>query len=401
MTIFSSRKESFLQTDPASHDRSGILYVIASLGLGGTEKQLYLLLKHLDRFRFHLKVVCLAEEGYWIERIRELGIEVTVLRRKKSFDFNRLASLAAILTKFRPKIVHSFQPPANVYAGLATMITRTGRLILSYRSFDPAARQQKALNRLLNRLIYCRADAVVCNSRSLQRDLLERFGNRVAARVIFNGIESPTAPLPSKEVLRQAIGLDPKRPVVGTAGRLVPIKNQRLFIDIASRIIRIRPDVQFMIIGDGPLKASLQKHAEQCGVAHAVTFTGQLPEAWQWFPLLDVFVLTTGNGNGRGEGFPNVLMEAMLNQVPCVASRAGGTSELLPDRKAGYLVDLPDSDAYARHILSLLENSALRCAMGRSAEETIRNKYSVYEMKTQYQNLYHSFSNGSAGGEKI
>jgi glycosyltransferase involved in cell wall biosynthesis len=377
------------------------LYVIDSLDLGGTEKQFYLLLKYLDRSCFHCRIVCLAEGGDWIGRIRNLGIELVVLRRNGSKDVKRLAMLAAIMRRFRPDLVHSFQPPANVYAGLAALTARTGRLIVSYRSFDPAARRQKALNRLLNRLIYCRADVVVCNSRSLQRDLIWRYGNRVSTRVISNGIENLSAYIPTKESLRQAIGLAPEHPVVGTAGRLVPIKNHRLFIDIASKISRIRPDVQFLIIGDGPMKASLQEHAAECGVAHAVTFTGQLPDAQQWLSLFDVFVLTTGNGNGQGEGFPNVLMEAMLNQVPCVASKAGGTIELLPDREAGYLVEAPDSDAYARNILSLLENAALREEMGGRAGEIIMQNYSVYEMKNQYQNLYYSLLNGSVAGEKL
>jgi len=377
------------------------LYVIGSLDLGGTEKQFYLLLKHMGRFRFRSQVVCLAEGGYWIERIRNLGVELVVLRRNGSWDVNRLASLAVIIRRFRPDIVHSFQPPANVYAGLATLITRIGRLIVSCRSYIPPDRLQKPISRLLNRIIYCRADAVVCNCRALQQDLIVRFGNRVAARVIFNGIEGPAVFRPSKEALRQAIGLAPDRPVVGTAGRLVPIKNQRLFIDIVARISRIRPDVQFLIIGDGPLKASLQAYAAKRGVAHAVTFAGQLPDAQQWFSLFDVFVLTTANGDAQGEGCPNVVMEAMMNRIPCVVSKAGGTSELLPDREAGFLVDAPNGNAYARYILSLLENAALREEMGERAGEIIMQKYSVWEMKTQFQNLYYSLLNGSVAEGEI
>jgi len=323
------------------------------------------------------------------------------LQRKGSYDVNRLASLALIIRRFRPDIVHSFQPHANVYAGLATLITRTGRLIVSCRSYLPPERLQKPINRFLNRIIYGRADAVVCNCHALKRDLIKRFGNRVSARVIFNGIEAPESFRLSKEALRQAIGLVPNRPVVGTAGRLVPIKNQRLFIDIIARISRIRPDVQFMIIGDGPLKTSLQAYAVKRQVAHAVTFPGQLPDAQQWFPMFDVFVLTTANGDAQGEGFPNVVMEAMMNRIACVVSKAGGTAELLPDREAGYLIDTPSSDTYARYILSLLENATLREEMGRRAGEIIMQKYSAWKMKTQYQTLYYSLLNDAsvAGGE--
>jgi len=386
-----------------SRNRPRILYVIGSLDLGGTEKQFYLLLKHMDRFRFHSRVVCLAEGGYWIDRIRDLGVDFIILRRKRSRDVNRLASLTAIIRRFRPTIVHSFQPPANVYAGLAILIARTGRLIVSYRSFDPPHRLKNPLYKLLNRIIYCKADAVVCNCRSLQQDLISRFGNRVATRVIFNGIETTAAYPPSKEVLKRAIGLAPDRPVVGTAGRLVPVKNQRLFIDIVARISRIRPDVQFLIIGDGPLKASLQAYAARRDVAHAVTFAGQFHDAQQWFSLFDVFVLTTTNGDsrGKGEGLPNVVMEAMLNRIPCVASGAGGTAELLPNAEVGFLVDPLCADAYACKILSLLEDAALREKMGKKAREIIMQKYSVREMKTQFQNLYHSLLSGSVlRGEK-
>ncbi len=370
-----------------------IMYIIGSLDFGGTERQLYLLLKNVNRSIFKPCVVSLSIGGYWVPLIRQLGIEVIELERHRNYEIKRLLALVSLIKKRMPNILHTFQPPGNVYGWLAGFLTGKGKCIVSCRSFEKNGRAAYSLNRILNRMIYRTADAVVSNSKSLYEDLKIQYGKKINGMVIYNGIEINNAKHDDcnhRTPLKRKLGLPEDALVVGTIGRMIPIKNHRLFLDIAAEILTKTAHVYFLIIGNGPLEGELRSYASRISISERVIFTGFRDDVQQLLDIFDVFLFTSSNLESKGEGLPNAVMEAMSCGVPCIASNAGGTSELFIDGEAGYLVDPHVKEGYVEKTLSLLENRILREKLGRKGAALIQKNYSFNQMVLNFENLYSS-----------
>lgn len=368
-----------------------VLYVIGSLDIGGSEKQLYLLLKYMDRRRFHPLVVSLSEGGHWVKPIEKLGVEVIPLKRHNSFEVKRLISLINIIKSRRPAIVHSYQPPANKYATLAAMLAHAdGKLIISRRGLasDPATNQY--VMRGLDDLVYRSADAVVCNSRSLHQDLKDRFDGKVNTVVIPNGMEAFHAGTPCNgdPSLKARAGFPANALVVGSVGRLVPFKNHPFFLQIAAEVIKRVPQAYFTIIGDGPMLETLQCTAAELHIEDRVVFMGRRENIPELLPVLDLFLFTSIKDQSGGEGFPNAVMEAMMCGLPCVVSSVGGTGELFDDGEAGYMVDAEAKGEFVRKVVKLLRDKGLREKMGKRGREIILGNYSAEVMGKRFEELY-------------
>jgi glycosyltransferase involved in cell wall biosynthesis len=340
-------------------------------------------------------VVSLSPGGYWTRHISQLGIELITLERRRSYEVKRLWSLMSIILSRKPGIIHAYQPPGNTYASLAGLLTNRSKIVVSRRSFDSET-QSNAIKKAVDRKIYRAADAVVCNSRSLYDNLKDRYGEQVKALVIYNGIDATESLHPrDTEEIKRELGLPVHADVVGTVGRLIPIKNHRLFLDIAADVVKKRPETHFVLVGDGPLEDQLQLYAKHLGIADRVIFAGQRDDVASLLTALDVFLFTSSNRESEGEGLPNAVMEAMLSEVPCVASSAGGTKELFRDGEAGYLVSPEEKEKYVQRTLTLLEDKSLRTKMGRTGRSIILERYSVQQMVKRFEDLYDSILSGN------
>ena len=366
-----------------------VMHVINSLDIGGTEKQLYLLLKHLDRQRFRPLVVCLSRGGFWVRPIRNLGIEVIELERRGSYELKRLLTLVNLIRRRKPAVIHTWQSPGNLYGGLAALLMRHNRLVLSRRSID----EHRGMRGVADAVVHRRSSAVVCNSRRLADDLRGRFDGTLNCVVIYNGIESrePLSRASGAET-KASLGLPHNCEVIGTVGRLVAFKNQRLLIDVACRIRRSRPDCYFVLAGDGPLRSELEDYTRVRNVSDRVVFLGfraDIPELLSAFDLF-LFPSVTDAPDGAvfGEGFPNAVMEAMMAGIPCVASTESGAAELFGDGEAGFLIDPTDTDLAAERILTLLDDPDLREMMSARGRAIIQERFSVEPMANRFARLY-------------
>ena len=371
-----------------------VLHVINSLDIGGTEKQLYLLLKHLDHSRFSSTVLALSEGGHWAARIPELGIDLLQLKRRGSFEIKRLWELTRFIRRRGPDIVHTWQPSGNLYGGIAAPIGGCRRLIVSYRSVD----RHSGFRAFVEARVFGRASAVVCNSKALADDLLTR--RRVASPpvVIHNGIELDGGPAGvGREIgegIRAQLGLPTSSKVVGTVGRMVPFKNQRLVVQIATEILRQREDCFFLLIGDGPTRADLEQQARRLSVSERVRFLGKRDDVPALLAACDVFLFPSrhqvGVGGVAGEGFPNAVMEAMQAGLPCIASNKSGADELFSDGEAGYLLGPDDEAGFARKLLRLLRDDRLRITLGSRGRDIIAQRFAVASMAQRMAELYSS-----------
>jgi glycosyltransferase involved in cell wall biosynthesis len=203
----------------------------------------------------------------------------------------------------------------------------------------------------------------------------------------------------SRAQARAALGLTHGELVIGTMGRLVPVKNHASLIE-ATRLMRdqgLKPTV--IIAGEGPLRSDLEAQARAAGLVGAVRFLGHHPDPDVVMAALDVYVLPSNS-----EGLPNTVLEAMATGLPVVATRVGGMDELIQDGVTGFLVPPREPDPLARALGLLLRDEALRRTTGKAARIRTESEFTLSGMIRRYEALYTSGvqelarRNGQGGG---
>jgi len=361
----------------ASAGRTRILYVISGLTRGGAERQLYLLLKHMDRAAFEPAVVSLGGPGPVGEAIRDLGVPVTELPRRGRLEVRRLAALHRIVRAFRPHILQTFMLADTLYGFAAGRLAGVPVLLTSRRT-DRYTEFPRLL-RKLNEVAWRWADAIICPSHRAVSHVPARFAARHV--VIPNGVE----PLPvrrDRAAVRRSLGIAPDAFVVGTVGRLVPAKNHARFVEVAGAVAARRPDAAFLLVGGGQLEADIRAMVRERGLDGRVVMTGERTDVGDLLGAMDVFLLTSDR-----EGLCNAVMEAMLAGVPCVVTDVGGNPELVKDGESG-MVRTPAAPALAEAVLRLASNGSLRRSLGEAGRRRMEAEFGVGATTRATERLY-------------
>jgi glycosyltransferase involved in cell wall biosynthesis len=357
--------------------------VIGQLGIGGAEKQLYYLVRGLDRRRFHPLVVSLSAGGYWANALRDEGVEVIELERKKNVEIARLLRVIGTIRRFRPVIVHTYLSSANSYGRIAAVLCGVPILIASERSyFLPASRFIRFMDSELSRF----TSVIICNTTANVRFLRENHRLHSEIMTIYNGIQALPANGANRDALRGEFGFASGDLVVGTIGNLTPPKNHHFLLRVAQRLLE-RPEfaerLRFIIIGGGVLEKELRALAAELGIASRVTFAGQRENAVEYLRAFDAFIMTS-----HYEGLSNAIMEAMLYELPCVVTDVGGNCELVTEGETGYVVDAGDRTTFADRVATQLADPALRRAMGARGAKRILNEFSLGRMVGETEEKY-------------
>jgi glycosyltransferase involved in cell wall biosynthesis len=292
-----------------------LLCLIGQLGNGGTERQLYLFLKHLDRARIRPLVVVSDEpRGPWRERIEgELGVSVIFLggvsAPLKLWRFWRLVQ------QVRPQVVFSWSFFTNGFR-LATGKTP---FLGSLRQQLDAERRQLSAGRVRLSL---GSPKLVVNSAKLAEELRDAGVSEERIVLIHNIYEPMPRPLPDRLAVRRELGLPPNAVVVAGVGRDSPTKNWPFFLETFAAAKKACPSLHALLVGSGG--PALRSAIQEKGLAAAFTLTGEVPEARRLLPTADIFFLSS-----RAEGLPNVLLEAADAGCAILATDVGGVRDIL------------------------------------------------------------------------
>jgi len=344
-------------------------FVIGQLSVGGAEGQLLELLRSLDR-HFLPTVYCLAPTaGAIAGDLETLGIRVRVIGQRGAA---RALRLARQLKKDEIDLVHSWLFIANGYAAAATRGGKTLPLITSARN----CKVQGRISRLVNRYAFQSSHAIVVNSRDVEAYIVKHYEappDRI--EVIHNGVDT--------ERFHPNRGVPPEGPpLVVNIGRMVQQKNQDLFLDAAAELHRSMPEVRFMIVGDGPLRAHLEQRAAGLGLSSVLSFPGERRDTDEILRRASLFWLTS-----RWEGMPNVVLEAMASGVPVIATDVGGTRELIDDGVEGHIVAPGDRTAIVERARALLQDTSRREDAAGAARRRAET-FSPDEMARRFEDLY-------------
>lgn len=350
-----------------------ILQVITSLNMGGTEKFLLNSLRYLSK-DYNFIVCYLKERGPVADEIEQLAIPVLRVRGVRD--------LANFIRRHPVDIVHTHLYRANIVGRIAAHAAGVPRIISSQRSIDD---WKNPWHVWLDRWTARYAQTIIANSQ-YARDLLT-MREKIPARkitVIYNGVE-PLQEFSDKELagFRKKYDLQDQDILAGCVTRFHQEKGVRFIPAIVQAVIKQKPQVKFILAGDGPEKKQVIAEIDRLKLTEHVRFTGFYPEAARITSLCNVFFLAS-----LEESFPQALLEALASGVPAVCTDVGGVKELITPSETGLLVKAKDPQALAESIIWLLNHPQEAQAMGDKARILIQNNFRLSAKAQQLREIY-------------
>ena len=356
----------------------------------GAEVQLMMLVSSLREMpEFEIFVVLLNEGGLASE-LRRRGISTTVIPESRHTAVSIVKRLVGHFARHEVDILHTHNFKDNIL-GILSTLGRGGcrRVRTVHGRGEPFSGLAAAKMRLYRGVdhIFNRwwVDRLLPVSLDLRSQLAASFG---AQRVmcVHNGIDLDQVRVtrPATD-LRRELNLGGQDFIIGTMGRLVPVKGLETFLK-AALIIRSRKDnVKFLIVGDGPLKETLQALARHYGLERDVLFLGHRDDRYDILAMMDVLVLSS-----LSEGIPMVLLEALALARPVVATRVGGIPEVVEDRVNGRLVRPGREEELADACMALMDDYGLAERFGLAGQQRVRERFSVRSMAEKVADVYRS-----------
>lgn len=374
-----------------------IAHVVENLERGGLERMVIDLALAQRAAGHRVRVACLFAPGALAAELTGEGVEVFACGKRSGADVGAVLRLRRWLQAGwreavgpkSPRIVHSHNATAHYHTALACLALPRHRLINTRHGMgvqDTRSRKEWIYRRSL-----LRTDAVaaVCEA---ARERFAMQGVRPRGRLVAvpNGIRTErfsAADDHHRLRLRTELGLDPRARVIGTVGRLNPVKDQRALLEAFARVFAAtsvaRSDCALVLVGDGPLRAELHGLAEAMGIAAAVHFLGDRGDVRALLPGFDVFALSS-----RSEGYSMALLEACASGLPIVATDVGGNREIVVDGRNGRLVPAADPEALAQALGAMLSASDQAGAFGAAGRAWALAEASVARMAARYEALY-------------
>ncbi len=383
-----------------------VLHIITRFDKGGSAQNTYLSLLGLRKKNYQLSLVSgLSLESEMkheeikakekdIQILESEGIEYIqcpfLLRRINIIkDLKAFFDIWRIIKKYNPIIVHTHSSKAGLIGRLAAKLagapiivhTPHGHVFFGY--FGPFKTKlfiifEKLASRITDKI-------VALTNREKKDHILFKIAEEDKFSVIYSGIELNILKESSseeKQNLKKELGIPENSLIVGTAGRLVPVKGPEFLVKASKYIISKYPDTYFMFTGDGPLEQDLKRKALEMGISDNIIFLGWRDDLVKIISIYDIFVLPSLN-----EGMGRVLVEAMALGKSIVASNVGGIPDLVIHGKNGFLVPPKNPKQLAKYIQVLLEDKDKREKMGLAGKEMAYN-FTSERMVEKIANLY-------------
>lgn len=353
--------------------------VLPSLAGAGMETMVARMTRKLVRRGHDAGITCILAKGLLAAGLEADGLRVSCVPTPGVITNLRPAALATHIARLAPDVlhVHSGAWMKGAMAGLQA--TRPFRVTTAH-GFVAGERR---IDRMLDRAATYLVDRVVAVTEPVRQHLLGMGVDAGKICVVTNGIDTELfSPGPGSGIVRRRCGIGQGTIIVGCVARLETIKNHAMLIDGLALARSAGADCEVVLFGDGALRQELQAQAAARGVRERVHFWGFEARMHELYADIDVFALTS-----HAEGTSISMLEAMSSGVCCVATAVGGNVALLDDG-AGVLVPAGNSDALARALGTLTQDSARRMALGGAARARAVSHFSDDVMIDRYEAIY-------------
>ena len=375
-----------MNSSPSRVARQSLFILHPDMNYGGAERQIVNLTRCLIEIAdIDITLGLYRATGKLLSELDQIPqVEVIDLGRYKSGLIPTIFSIRRLIVSREFSVVHSLLIGPNILLGLVSLFTPIRRLVWGNRvSFF--RKTQFGLKGILAtrmfRLLSHRADAIISNSERGHAELV-KIGVQTRLNVVVpNGIDTDRF-TPSTELrkrFREELEIDDSTVLVGQIGRVVDWKGHEVLLRAAAEILKSAREVRFVIVGDHDCSwgNSLKSLSSKLGVGSKIIWAAGRDDVECVLNGLDVLTMNSLSG----EGFPNIVGEAMATATPVVGSDVGATSELLSD--VGIIVSANDHQALADGSLKFIRSTELRKKFGQRARQRICDNFSVESVGRQ------------------
>ncbi len=365
--------------------------MISSLHPGGGERVVVHLARELRELDVHTDVICLEDEGPLGCELREQGIATHVLGSTKAWDFRAIARLRRLLKSLRPDVINIHDRSSLPYLVAASPLGRwpivyTAHGLLFNAGSEPMWRYRIALRW---------ASAAVAVSREVARRHTELLSWRDDWEIVPNGVPDVPPDPDAAARIRDELGIGPDVFVFLAMGNVREEKGFEDLLDAVERLGKREPDRPFLCLvagnlPDTPYARRIRRQRDERGLGRTVRLLGFRDDGDALRAAADAFVLSS-----RSEGMPMVILEAMMAELPIVATRVGGVPDVL-DPDAGLLVATHSPDELAGSMAEVLAKESLRKRLAGNARQKAVEHFSVRSMADQYRRVYTITLSGKA-----
>lgn len=355
--------------------------IIDQLGVGGRERRLVELLKGVSGLSsVTVRVVVLNDIISFPEVYDIPNVTVIIIKRKIKKDPSLFFKFFNICREFEADVIHSWGSMSSVYAVPAAKLLKI-KFVNAMITNATCTKWGPAWWRA--KFTFPFSDVIVSNS---QAGLKAYKAEKTKSRVIRNGFNSKrNLNLRDARSVKNSFGMA-GRFVVGMVGAFHPRKDYYTFLEAAGKILELREDVTFVTVGSGETLnscKSLIKEKNKSGII----FCGQQSDVESIINVFDIGVLAT-NHLVHEEGISNAIMEYMGLGKPVIATRGGGTSELVRDGSSGIVIKPGSGDMLVEAVTYLLDNPEKAKMMGRKGQDIIQREFGIETMVNSTVELY-------------
>lgn len=327
----------------------------------------------------HLSIV-LLNPGRLETLCREAGIDTYIIDESRHRISTILWKLINICRNIRPDIIHSHRYKENLLAALASLFCGRPKLLTTIHGMSegvektPKGTIKGKINKFLLKRIF---DKIVAVSDDIAGSFTEKDNIPTNKLIrILNGIDVNAKPLARKHPRIETF-------TIGSAGRLFPVKDYPLMVEIARLTCAERANARFVLAGEGPEKDAILQKIKAHGLENRFTLLGHVDNMQSFYAGLDIYINTSMH-----EGIPMTVLEAMARRIPVVAFAVGGLKEIVSHGHDGYLVVRRDAQEFSRYLIELMDDYDRLNQFGENAGNTVQIRFSNTQMAEGYCSIY-------------
>jgi glycosyltransferase involved in cell wall biosynthesis len=366
-----------------------VTHVVLSLDCGGLERIVLALVREGQRIGQQVAVLCLERPGELATQVESLGATLHCIHKRPGLQWRTVHRLKNALRELHPDVVHCHQTGALFYAGPAAQCAGVPLVVHTEHGNHFRRSQSSLLAGWRKSWLWWLAARYAAKFFCVTQDIADELaGRHIVPRnkleVLANGIDvQPFLEANYREEIRRSLAIPADAPVLGTVGRLNEIKCQDLLIRAFARLHAENPKARLLLVGDGPLRGSLEQLAAELRVDNAIHFAGYQLHPERYLHAMDVFALTS-----RTEGMPLAMLEAWAAGLPVIASAVGGIPALIQHGRNGLLFPRGDEVKLASMLCQLIRDPGQALSLGEAGRREVMTRYNLRCMAHGYEHYY-------------
>lgn len=374
--------------DGENDEKVNIMHLIDAQG-GGAVTHVLTLAKNMSAPRMDVYVTFFIP-GPVQKLAQEYGLSVIVMKKYIPIDVTLIWRLYRFLRRYNIHIMHTHTINSNFYGRISaklagvSVVTTTHSYMIDELSGLESTSQSAMLFFQLDKLMSSWSDKFIAVSLGIKKRLIGQGIASDKVEFIPHGINiASTNEYIHISELKGELGIRNSSTVVAIVGRLVPVKNHRMFLRAVGKVLKERDRVQFLVVGDGILKEELEGLCRELRIQNNVLFTGWRNDMDAIYKILDILVLCSAT---ESQGL--VLLEAMAHGKPVIATDVDEVGKTVIDGISGILIPPDDVDQLAKSMQRLIDEPSLRKRLGESSRVLVEREFSVCSMIERISGVY-------------